>query len=114
VPSTLNGNHASEKVSRKLGYTGNEQHLVHREDTGRTTEYQLRLDRQTCQYNRRGAPCVITGLARTLVMFGLDGEHDQRPRGYRRRAAHVRQFRPAQARHEMRPADITSASTAIR
>jgi RimJ/RimL family protein N-acetyltransferase len=74
----LDGNHASEKVSRKLGYTGNGQHLVHREDTGRTTEYQLRLDRQTWQEHCDAAPCVITGLAPTLVMFGLDGEHDQR------------------------------------
>lgn len=40
----LEGNFASEKVSRKLGYTGNGQHLVYREDTGQTTEYRLRLD----------------------------------------------------------------------
>jgi RimJ/RimL family protein N-acetyltransferase len=74
----LHGNHASEKVSRKLGYTGNGQHPVYRDDTGRTTEYQLRLDRQTWQDNRKGAPCVITGLAPTLAMFGLAGEPDQR------------------------------------
>lgn len=70
----LDGNHASEKVSRKLGYTDNGQHLIHRDDTGRTTEYQLRLDRQTWQENRDAVPCVITGVAPALQMFGLDGE----------------------------------------
>jgi thiamine kinase-like enzyme len=37
-----------------------------RDDTGRTTEYQLRQDRQTWQENRNGVPCVITGLAPSL------------------------------------------------
>ena len=35
----LDGNHASEKVSRKLGYADNGQHPVYRDDTRRTTEY---------------------------------------------------------------------------
>jgi hypothetical protein len=55
----------------KLGYAGNGQHLVYRDDTRRTTEYRLRLDRQTWQQNRDSRPCVITGLAPCLVMFGL-------------------------------------------
>jgi Acetyltransferase (GNAT) domain len=37
-PEYLEGNHASERVSRKLGYVGNGQHLVHRDDTATTTE----------------------------------------------------------------------------
>jgi RimJ/RimL family protein N-acetyltransferase len=72
----LDGNHASEKVSRKLGYTGNGQHPVYRDDTGRTTEYRLRLDHKTW-LNRRGAvPCVVTGIAPCLSMFGLPAEPD--------------------------------------
>ncbi len=67
----LDGNHASEKVSRKLGYADNGQHLVYRDDTRRTTEYRLRLDRQTWQANRDSTTCVITGLAPCLTMFGL-------------------------------------------
>jgi RimJ/RimL family protein N-acetyltransferase len=67
----LDGNHASEQVSRKLGYTGNGQHLVHRDDTGLTTEHRLRLDRQTWQASRDASPCTITGLTPCLAMFGL-------------------------------------------
>jgi RimJ/RimL family protein N-acetyltransferase len=67
----LDGNHASEQVSRKLGYTGNGQHLVYRDDTGLTAEYRRRLDRQTWQASRDGSPCTITGLAPCLAMFGL-------------------------------------------
>jgi RimJ/RimL family protein N-acetyltransferase len=73
----LEGNHASEKVSRKLGYTGNGQHLVYRDDTGRTTEYRLRLDHRTWQENHDDPTAVITGLTPCLTMFGLDGERDQ-------------------------------------
>jgi RimJ/RimL family protein N-acetyltransferase len=72
----LDGNHASERVSRKLHYTGNGQHPVYREDTGRTTEYRLRLDRQTWQKSRDGTRCVITGIGPCLAMFGL-GSNDQ-------------------------------------
>ncbi|HEX6525719.1 MAG TPA: GNAT family protein [Streptosporangiaceae bacterium] len=73
----LDGNHASEKVSRKLGYTGNGQHLVYRDDTGRTTEYRLRLDRRTWHENRDGTTAIITGLTPCLAMFGLAWERDQ-------------------------------------
>jgi RimJ/RimL family protein N-acetyltransferase len=73
----LEGNHASERVSRKLGYTSNGQHLVHRDDTGMTTEYRLRLGRQVWEKDRDGAPCVITGLGPCLAMFGVTGRHGQ-------------------------------------
>jgi RimJ/RimL family protein N-acetyltransferase len=69
----LDGNHASEKVSRKLGYTGNGQHPVYREGTGRTTGYCLRLDRETWRETRDGTRCVITGTGPCLAMFGLGG-----------------------------------------
>ncbi|HCU95796.1 MAG TPA: GNAT family N-acetyltransferase [Actinobacteria bacterium] len=75
----LDGNHASESVSRKLGYADNGQHLVYREDTGLTTEYRLRLDRQTWRKYLDESPCVITGIELCLPMFGLDSrEQDQR------------------------------------
>lgn len=74
----LDGNHASEKVSRKLGYADNGQHLVYREDTGRTTEYRLRLDCQTWRKYPDETPCVITGIAPCLVMFGLDSSEQDR------------------------------------
>jgi RimJ/RimL family protein N-acetyltransferase len=72
----LDGNHASEKVSRKLGYTGNGQHQVYRDDTGRTTEYRLRLDYQTWLNRRSDVPFVVTGIAPCLPMFGLATEAD--------------------------------------
>jgi RimJ/RimL family protein N-acetyltransferase len=68
----LDGNHASEKISRKLRYTDNGQHPVYREDTGRTTEYRLRLDRETWRKSRDSTRCVITGTGPCLAMFGLD------------------------------------------
>jgi RimJ/RimL family protein N-acetyltransferase len=40
----MEGNRASERVSRKLGYVPNGQRAAHRADAGRVTEYQLRLD----------------------------------------------------------------------
>jgi hypothetical protein len=65
-------------VSRKLGYTGNGQHVVYRDDTGRITEYRLRLDRRTWETNRGDTPCVITGIKPCLTMFGLNpsAHHD--------------------------------------
>jgi RimJ/RimL family protein N-acetyltransferase len=74
----LDGNHASEKVSRNLGYTGNGQRVVYRDDTGRTTEYRLRLDRRSWEKNRGDTPCVITGIRPCLTMFGLNpsARHD--------------------------------------
>lgn len=67
----IEGNHASEQVSRKLGYTGNGQHLLHRDDTGRITEYRLRLDRDTWSQNRSGTPCTISRLQPCLGLFGV-------------------------------------------
>jgi RimJ/RimL family protein N-acetyltransferase len=67
----LDGNHASERVSRKLGYTGNGQHQVHRDDTGTMTEYRLRLDRDTWLKYRSDIRCDITGLDACRPMFGL-------------------------------------------
>jgi RimJ/RimL family protein N-acetyltransferase len=73
----VDGNHASEKVSHKLGYADNGQHLVYRDDTGLTTEYRLRLDRQTWEKNRNGTCCVITGIGCCLAMFGVEGEQER-------------------------------------
>jgi hypothetical protein len=67
----IDGNHASEQVSRKLGYTGNGQHLIQRDDTGRTTEYRLRLDRSTWSQNRSGTFCTVTGIEPCLGLFGV-------------------------------------------
>jgi RimJ/RimL family protein N-acetyltransferase len=70
----LDGNAASEKVSRKLGYRDNGQHLVYRADTGRTTEYRLRLDRATWAQTRSGGHCAIKGVEACLPMFGADAD----------------------------------------
>jgi RimJ/RimL family protein N-acetyltransferase len=67
----LDGNRASEKVSRKLGYADNGQHLVHRDDTGRMTEYRLRLDRQGWEKNRDDIACLVTGIGACRAMFGV-------------------------------------------
>jgi RimJ/RimL family protein N-acetyltransferase len=67
----LNGNYASERVSRKMGYTGNGQHLVYRDDAGQMTEYRLRLDRQAWEKNRDEIACSVTGIESCLAMFGL-------------------------------------------
>jgi RimJ/RimL family protein N-acetyltransferase len=72
----IDGNYASEKVSRKLGYTGNGQHLIYRDDTGHMTEYRLRLDRHTWQKDRQGIPCAITGIGPCLALFGLSTSED--------------------------------------
>jgi RimJ/RimL family protein N-acetyltransferase len=70
----LDGNWASEKVSRKLGYTDNGQHLVHRDDAGRMTEYRLRLDRRGWEKNRDDVRCVVTGIDACRSMFGIDSD----------------------------------------
>ncbi|MGA2830731.1 MAG: GNAT family N-acetyltransferase [Streptosporangiaceae bacterium] len=75
----LDGNHASEKVSRKLHDTGNGQHPVYRDDTGRTTEYRLRLDRETWRKNHDDPRCVITGIGPCLAMFGLGSDKQACP-----------------------------------
>ncbi len=74
----LDGNRASEKVSRKLGYTDNGQHLVHRDDTGRMTEYRLRLDRPGWEKTRYDIPCQITGIDACRSMFGASGSDGDR------------------------------------
>jgi RimJ/RimL family protein N-acetyltransferase len=65
----IEGNHASARVSRKLGYTGNGQHTIYRNDT-RLTEYRLRLDRLAWTQHRSGIPCTITGIEPCLDLFG--------------------------------------------
>ena len=67
----IEGNHASEQVSRKLGYAGNGQHAIHRDDTGRTTEYRLRLDRPTWTQNRSSTSCIVSGIEPCLALFGV-------------------------------------------
>jgi RimJ/RimL family protein N-acetyltransferase len=67
----VDGNHASAQVSRKLGYTSNGQHSIHHNDTGRTTEYRLRLDRPTWNQNRSDTPCTISGTGPCLALFGV-------------------------------------------
>jgi hypothetical protein len=59
---------------RKLGYRDNGQHLVYRADTGRTTEYRLRLDRATWAQTRSGGHCAIKGVEACLPMFGADAD----------------------------------------
>ncbi|MGH3251018.1 MAG: GNAT family N-acetyltransferase [Trebonia sp.] len=75
----LEGNHASERVSRKLGYAPNGQRAVNRIGTGRVTEYQLRLDRATWEASARDGYVSITGLRPCLPMLGLPGPDDPAP-----------------------------------
>ena len=65
------GNHASERVSRKLGYVPNGQRAAYRDDAGPVTEYQLRLDRPAWEIRARRDHTVVTGLGPCLPMFGL-------------------------------------------
>ena len=67
----VGGNHASERVSRKLGYVDNGQKAKHRDGQGRVTEYRLRLDRETWQAMRRQGEVDISGVEACLPMFGL-------------------------------------------
>lgn len=67
----IEGNRASERVSRKLGYVPNGQHAVHRDDTGRVSEYQLRLDRSVWKGRARHDRIIVTGLGPCLPMLGL-------------------------------------------
>jgi RimJ/RimL family protein N-acetyltransferase len=73
----LEGNRASEKVSRKLGYADNGQHLVYRDDTGLTAEYRLRLDRAAWEKYRDDTLCVLTGIESCREMFGAASEPDR-------------------------------------
>ena len=70
------GNHASERVSRKLGYVPNGQRTAHRDDTGPVTEYQLRLDRPAWERHARRDRIAVTGLGPCLPMLGLPGSGD--------------------------------------
>jgi RimJ/RimL family protein N-acetyltransferase len=72
----IEGNHASERVSRKLGYVPNGQRTVHRDDTGRVAEYQLRLDRPAWESRTRPDPAAVTGLGPCLPLLGLAGTGD--------------------------------------
>lgn len=66
----LNGNRASERIARKLGYTDNGRHQVYRDDAGRTTEYRLRLGRDAWLMGRSQVPPTVTGIEACLGMFG--------------------------------------------
>jgi RimJ/RimL family protein N-acetyltransferase len=70
------GNHASERVSRKLGYVPNGQRAAHRDDVGTVTEYQLRLDRPAWERNALRHRIAVTGLGPCLPMLGLPGSGD--------------------------------------
>jgi RimJ/RimL family protein N-acetyltransferase len=72
----LEGNHASDRVSRKLGYTDNGRHLLYREHIGRTTQYRLRIDRETWEKNRDVGASSVTGIGPCLAMFGVKGRYD--------------------------------------
>jgi RimJ/RimL family protein N-acetyltransferase len=67
----VEGNHASERVSRKLGYVPNGQYIVHRDGIGRVTEYQLCLDRPAWEKHAGHGTTIITGLQPCLPMLGL-------------------------------------------
>ena len=67
----LDGNRASERVSRKLGYTPNGQHAVYRDDAGRVTENRLRLDRRAWETAARRDGITVTGLAACAALFGV-------------------------------------------
>jgi RimJ/RimL family protein N-acetyltransferase len=66
------GNHAAERVSRKLGYTANGQRATYRDDTGPVTEHQFRLDRAAWDGSAR-RDITVAGLEPCLSMLGLAG-----------------------------------------
>jgi len=70
------GNHASERVSRKLGYVRNSLRAAHRDDAGPVTEYQLRLKRPAWASHARPGRVTVTGLGPCLPMLGLTGPGD--------------------------------------
>jgi hypothetical protein len=72
----IEGNDASERVSRKLGYVPNGQRTAYRDDVGRVTEYQLRLDRPAWEGHARRDRIAVTGLGPCLPMLGLGGSED--------------------------------------
>jgi RimJ/RimL family protein N-acetyltransferase len=72
----IEGNTASERVSRKLGYVPNGQRAAYRDDAGRVTEHQLRLDRPAWEAHARRHRIAVTGLGPCLPMLGLDSSED--------------------------------------
>ena len=70
------GNVASERVSRKLGYVPNGQRTAYRDDAGRVIEYQLRLDRPAWESHARRDRLAVTGLGACLPMLGVPGSGD--------------------------------------
>jgi len=72
----IEGNDASERVSRKLGYVPNGQHTAHRDDAGRVTEYQLRLDRPAWEGHARRDRIAVSGLKPCLPLLGVGGSED--------------------------------------
>jgi RimJ/RimL family protein N-acetyltransferase len=72
----IQGNRPSERVSGKLGYVPNGQRTVHRDDAGRLTEYQLRLDRPAWERLARHDRIAVTGLRPCLCMLGRAGTDD--------------------------------------
>lgn len=81
----LNGNSASERVSRKLGYTPNGQHAIYRDDTGRVTENRLRLDRRAWEAAAWRRGITVNGLGPCASLFGVTvpGRMDDIPRAAR-------------------------------
>jgi len=67
----LDGNRASERVSRKLGYTPNGQHAVYRDNTGRVAEYRLCLDRGAWEAAAWRDGITVDGLGPCAPLFGL-------------------------------------------
>jgi RimJ/RimL family protein N-acetyltransferase len=66
------GNIASERVSRKLGYVNNGERLTYRDGSGQITEYHLRLTRERWEQTRSRQRAVIAEFERCAAMFGLD------------------------------------------
>jgi RimJ/RimL family protein N-acetyltransferase len=77
----LDGNRASERVSRKLGYTPNGRHAVYRDDNGCLTEYRLRFDRLQWQAASWRDGIAVNGLAPCAPLFGVTapGRTDDTP-----------------------------------
>ena len=64
------GNHAAERVSRKVGYAPNGQHATYRDGTGLVTQYQFRVDRAAWDHSAH-RDITVTGLEPCLPMLGL-------------------------------------------
>jgi RimJ/RimL family protein N-acetyltransferase len=75
----LEGNHASERVSRKLGYADNGRQLLYRDGIGRTTQCRLRIDRQTWEQRGDEITCSVTGIGPCLAMFGAASSQGREP-----------------------------------